>query len=83
MTAKYFSKCKSSENKKGEKESVVGGLLWSAASSKEAALRQEPCSILTLSLLLSLEHLLKHLLSPHYVSVSLHFRGLKGANSSH
>lgn len=84
MKAKYFSKGKSSKNKKRQKkESEVGMLLRSAASSKDAALRQERCSILVLSLVLSLEHLFKYLLSPHYVCVSLHLHELKGANSFH
>lgn len=47
-------------------------LLWSAASSKDAALRQKHCL-----------SLVKHLLSPHCVYVSLHFHELKGANSYH
>lgn len=47
-------------------------LLWLAASSKDAALGQEHCSILILSQVLSLEHLFKHLLPPHHVYVSLH-----------
>lgn len=72
MKAKYFSKCKSSKIKRAKKESEVGMLLWSAASSKDAALGQEHCSILILSQVLSLEHLFKHLLSPHHVYVSLH-----------
>lgn len=82
MTAKFFPKCKSSKNKKG-KGSEVGRLLWSAASSKDSVLRQELCSILMLSILLSLEHLFKHSLSPRYVYVSLHLHKLKGADSYH
>lgn len=82
MKAKYYSKCKSSKTKKGKKKKkrIWGGNI---AVVKDAALRQEHCSILKLSLLLSLEHLFKYLLSPHYVYVSLHLHELKGANSYH
>lgn len=60
-----------------------GGNVAVVSSILQGCSPQEHCSILVLSLLLSLEHLVKHLLSPHHGYVSLHLHELKGANSYH